>query len=87
LEFRGEATSSTRQQFESIGRLADDLVVESRTSADKGTEYYEARYREQQIRSLANRVQKLSLQLVIPRLRESAMQGFGKVNHDFFEEP
>ncbi|MGA2725523.1 MAG: hypothetical protein ABSG79_24325 [Bryobacteraceae bacterium] len=34
---------------------------------DKGTEYYEARYREQQIRSLAKRAQKLGLQLVIPK--------------------
>jgi len=34
---------------------------------DKGTEYYEARYREQQIRSVAKRAQKLGLQLVIPK--------------------
>jgi transposase len=33
---------------------------------DQGTEYYEARYREQQIRSLTKRAQRLGLQLVIP---------------------
>jgi hypothetical protein len=35
---------------------------------DKGTEYYEARYREQQIRSLTKRAQKLGLELVIPNI-------------------
>ena len=35
---------------------------------DKGTEYYEARYREQQIRSLTKRAQRLGLQLVIPKI-------------------
>ena len=34
---------------------------------DQGTEYYETRYREQQIRSLAKRAQKLGLQLVTPK--------------------
>src|ERR1039457_1237056 len=34
---------------------------------DKGTAYYEARYREQQTRALAKKVQKLGLQLVIPQ--------------------
>jgi transposase len=34
---------------------------------DKGTEYYEAKYREQQIRSLTRRAQKLGLQLVTPK--------------------
>ena len=34
---------------------------------DKGTAYYEARYREQQIRALAKKAQKLGLQLVIPQ--------------------
>lgn len=34
---------------------------------DKGTEYYGERYREQQIRALTKRVQKLGLQVVIPK--------------------
>jgi hypothetical protein len=33
---------------------------------DKGMEYYEAKHREQQIRSPAKRAQKLGLQLVVP---------------------
>jgi transposase len=42
------------------------LIKHGQQYVDKGTEYYEARYREQQIRSLAKRAQKLGLQLVIP---------------------
>jgi transposase len=42
------------------------LIKHGQQYVDKGTEYYEARYREQQIRSLARRAQKLGLQLVIP---------------------
>ena len=42
------------------------LIKQGQQYVDKGTEYYEARYREQQIRSLAKRAQKLGLQLVIP---------------------
>jgi transposase len=43
------------------------LIKHGQQYVDKGTEYYEARYREQQIRSLAKRAQKLGLQLVIPQ--------------------
>jgi transposase len=43
------------------------LVKHGQQYVDKGTEYYEARYREQQIRSLAKRAQKLGLQLVAPQ--------------------
>src|SRR5215471_7195821 len=42
------------------------LIKHGRQYVDKGMEYYEARYREQQIRSLLKRAQKLGLQLVIP---------------------
>jgi len=42
------------------------LIKHGQQYVDKGTEYYEARYREQQIRSLTTRAQKLGLQLVIP---------------------
>jgi transposase len=42
------------------------LIKHGQQYVDKGTEYYEARYREQQIRSLAKRAQKLGLQLVTP---------------------
>ena len=43
------------------------LIKHGQQYVDKGTEHYEARYREQQIRSLAKRAQKLGLQLVIPK--------------------
>lgn len=42
------------------------LIKHGQQYVDKGTEYYEARYREQQIRSLTKRAQKLGLQVVIP---------------------
>jgi len=41
------------------------LIKHGQQYVDQGTEYYETRYREQQIRSLAKRAQKLGLQLVI----------------------
>jgi transposase len=43
------------------------LIKHGQQYVDKGTEYYEARYREQQIRSLTKRAHKLGLQLVIPQ--------------------
>src|SRR3989441_5665124 len=43
------------------------LIKHGQPYVDKGNEYYEARYREQQIRSLSKRAQKLGLQLVIPQ--------------------
>jgi len=43
------------------------LIKHGQQYVDKGTEYYESRYREQQVRSLAKRAQKLGLQLVIPK--------------------
>ena len=42
------------------------LIKHGQPYVDKGTEYYEARYREQQIRSLTKRAQKLGLQLIMP---------------------
>ena len=42
------------------------LIKHGQQYVDKGTEYYEARYREQQIRSLIKRAHKLGLQVVIP---------------------
>ena len=44
------------------------LIKHGKQYVDKGIEYYEARYREQQIRSLAKRAQKLGLQLVVPEI-------------------
>ena len=38
------------------------LIKHGKPYVDKETEYYEARYREQQIRALAKRAQKLDLQ-------------------------
>jgi len=43
------------------------LIQHGQQYVDKGTAYYEARYREQQIRSLTKRAQKLGLQVVIPQ--------------------
>src|SRR4029077_16451200 len=43
------------------------LIKHGQLYVDKGTEYYEARYRDQQIRSLTKRAQKLGLELVIPK--------------------
>jgi transposase len=43
------------------------LLQHGQQYVDKGTDFYEARYREQQISSLAKRAQKLGLQLVIPQ--------------------
>src|SRR5215471_7749460 len=43
------------------------LIKHGQQYVDRGTEYYEARYREQQIRSLAKKAQKLGLELVIPK--------------------
>ena len=41
------------------------LIKHGQQYVDKGTEYYEARYREQQIRSLTKKAQKLGFQLVM----------------------
>jgi transposase len=43
------------------------LIKRGQQYVDKGTEYYEARYREQQIRALVRKAQKLGLQVVIPK--------------------
>ena len=43
------------------------LIQHGQPYVDKGTEYHEARYREQHIRSLTKRAQKLGLQLVTPK--------------------
>ena len=48
-----------------LARLFYRLIKHGQPYVDKGTEYYEARYREQQIRSLSKKAQKLGLQLVI----------------------
>jgi hypothetical protein len=42
------------------------LIKHGQPYVDKGNEYYEVKYREQQIRSLLKRAQKLGLQVVIP---------------------
>ena len=43
------------------------LVKHGQQYVDKGTAYYEARYREQQIRAVVKKAQKLGLQVVIPQ--------------------
>jgi hypothetical protein len=47
--------------------LYNRLIKHGQQYVDKGAEYYEARYREQQIRSLTKRAQNLGIQLVIPK--------------------
>lgn len=42
------------------------LIRHGQQYVDKGTEYYEAKYREQQIRALTKRAEKLGLRVVIP---------------------
>ena len=42
------------------------LIKHGHQYVDKGNEYYEERYREQQIRSLAKKAQKLGIKLVMP---------------------
>ena len=44
------------------------LLRHGQTYVDKGVQYYESRYREQQIRSLAKPAKKLGLELVQPNL-------------------
>jgi transposase len=44
------------------------LIRHGQQYVDKGTEYYEARYREQQIRSLFRKAQRLGVQLVTPTM-------------------
>jgi len=44
------------------------LIKHGQQYVDKGTEYYQSKYREQQIRSLAKKAQKLGIQLVIPNV-------------------
>jgi hypothetical protein len=43
------------------------LIKHGQQHVDKGIEYYEARYREQQIRSLIKQAKKLGFQLVVPQ--------------------
>jgi hypothetical protein len=43
------------------------LIKHGQQYVDKGIEYYETRYREQQIRSLIKRANNLSFQLVVPQ--------------------
>jgi hypothetical protein len=50
-----------------LARLFYRLIKHGQPYVDKGTEYYEARYREEQIRALTKRAQKLGLQLIIPK--------------------
>jgi len=44
------------------------LIKHGQQYVDKGNEYYEAKYRDQQIRALAKRAQKLGVQVVLPAL-------------------
>jgi len=43
------------------------LIKHGQQYLDKGIEYYETSYREQQIRSLIKRAKKLGFQLVVPQ--------------------
>jgi transposase len=50
-----------------LGCLFYRLIKHGQQYVDKGVEQYEAKYREQQIRSLAKRAQKLGIQLLLPK--------------------
>jgi hypothetical protein len=54
------------------------LIKHGQQYVDKGTEYYEARCLELQIRSLAKRAQKLGLQLVTPKTAKILSKVSGK---------
>jgi hypothetical protein len=43
------------------------LIKHGQQYVDKGTEYYEARYREQQIQAFLRKAQKLGLQVLVPK--------------------
>ena len=47
--------------------LFDRLIQHGQQYVDKGTEYYEERYREQQIRAVLRKAHKLGLQVVMPK--------------------
>ena len=50
-----------------LARLVYRMLKHGQRYVDKGTEYYESRYREQQIRSLTKRAKKLGLEVVEPQ--------------------
>ena len=62
-----EAPKAITAMARKLACLFYRLIKHGQQYVDQGTEYYEARYREQQIRSLAKRAQKLGLQLIIPK--------------------
>ena len=67
LRTRLGAPKATTAMARKLACLFYRLIKHGQQYADKGTAYYEARYREQQIRSLTKRAQKLGLQLVTPQ--------------------
>jgi transposase len=67
LRTRLEAPKAITAMARKLACLFYRLLKHGQQYADQGIEYYETRYREQQIRSLAKRAQKLGIQLVIPK--------------------
>jgi transposase len=67
LRTRSGAPKAITAMARKLACLFYRLIKHGQQYVDKGTEYYEARYREQQIRSLAKRAQKPGLQLVAPQ--------------------
>ena len=67
LRTRLGASKAVTAMARKLACLFYRLIKHGQQYVDKGTEYYESRYREQQIRSLAKRAQKLGLQLIIPK--------------------
>jgi transposase len=66
LRTRLGAPKATTAMARKLACLFYRLIKHGQQYVDKGTEYYEARYREQQIRSLEKRAHKLGFQLVAP---------------------
>jgi hypothetical protein len=65
LRTRLEAPKAITAMVRKFARLFYRLIKHGQQYVDKGMEYYEARYREQQIRSLLKRAQKLGFQCIM----------------------
>jgi len=66
LRTRLGAPKATTAMARKLGCIFFRLIRHGQQYVDKGSEYYEARYREQQIQALAKRAHKLGFQLIAP---------------------
>jgi transposase len=68
LRTRLGSTKAITAMARKLACLFYRLIKHGQQYVDKGTEYYEAKYREQQVRSVTRRAQKLGLQVVTPKV-------------------